>query len=294
MLPRRAILQSPLALAAHAAMPKLTLSMHQYTSAGAGYQKSLEGWAKAGIKYVEPVSNLLDDFLKKDSIAAARRVLDDNGLSVISAAAGVMGLWDPNPKFAANCELFKKRCEQFTALGTPIIYSPCGTSAKYTPDDYTRGLDNIRQVADIAAHYKIKVGAEFVRTSTYMAALPTALRLHREAKHPNFGIIFDCYHFWTGPNKLDDMDQIQPGEILHAHLNDTPDMLREQLDLQTREIPGDGIAPLDRILRKLLQRGYSGHISVELFWPKFQQADPQKLAAEIKTKSESLFRKVKV
>ena len=34
----------------------MTLSMHQFTSAGAGYRKSLEGWAKAGIRNVESVA----------------------------------------------------------------------------------------------------------------------------------------------------------------------------------------------------------------------------------------------
>src|SRR5450759_2839092 len=98
--------------------------------------------------------------------------------------------------------------------------------------------------------------------------------VHREATHPNFGILFDCYHFWSGPSKFEDMDWIKPGEIIHAHLNDTQDLPREWLDLQSRVIPGDGVAPLAKILRKLREKGYTGAMSVELFLPKFQQADP--------------------
>jgi 2-keto-myo-inositol isomerase len=293
MLPRRTVLQTPLLLAAGravAATSKMTLSMHQYTSAGAGYRKSLEGWAKAGIVNVEPVSGLLDDHLKTDTLASAKRILTDNGLKIVSAAAGVTGLWDPNPNFAKNLETFKKRCEQFAELGTPIIYSPCATAAKFTADDYGKCVDNIRQAADVARQFKLKVGAEFVRNSTFLAALPTALRLHREAAHPNFGIIFDCYHFWSGPSKFEDLDLIKPGEILHAHLNDTQDIPRELLDLQTRVIPGDGVAPLAKILRKLGEKGYSGPISVELFLPKYQQADPFVLAKEIRQKSEVVFK----
>jgi 2-keto-myo-inositol isomerase len=98
--------------------------------------------------------------------------------------------------------------------------------------------------------------------------------VHREAAHPNFGILFDCYHFWSGPSKFEDMDCIKPGEIIHAHLNDTQDLPRELLDLQSRVIPGDGVAPLAKILRKLREKGYTGPMSVELFLPRFQQADP--------------------
>ena len=297
VLPRRTALLTPFALVAEragAATRKMTLSLHQFTSAGAGYRKSLEGWAKAGIKHVEPASGLLDDFLKNDSLASAKRILIDHGLKVVSGAVGTTGLWEPNPKFAENLEAFKKRCEQFAELGAPLVYSPCATAAKFTPDDYARSPENIRRVAEVAQQFHLKVAAEFVRSSTFLASLPTALRLHRAAAHPNFGILFDCYHFWSGPSKMEDLELIRPGEVIHAHLNDTPEMPRELLDLQSRVVPGDGVAPLDRILRKLVQQGYAGPISVELFLPKYQQADPFELAKEIKLKSESIFKRARV
>ena len=297
VLPRRTALLTPFALVAEragAATRKMTLSLHHFTSAGAGYRKSLEGWAKAGIKHVEPASGLLDDFLKNDSLASAKRILTDHGLKVVSGAVGTTGLWEPNPKFAENLEAFKKRCEQFAELGAPLVYSPCATAAKFTPDDYARSPENIRRVAEVAQQFHLKVAAEFVRSSTFLASLPTALRLHRAASHPNFGILFDCYHFWSGPSKMEDLELIRPGEIIHAHLNDTPEMPRELLDLQSRVVPGDGVAPLDRILRKLVQQGYAGPISVELFLPKYQQADPFELAKEIKLKSESIFKRARV
>jgi 2-keto-myo-inositol isomerase len=275
-------------------MPKMTLSMHQFTSARAGYRKSLEGWAKAGIRHVEPSGALLDDFLKTDTLAGAKRLLTDNGLKIVSGVAGVTGLWEPNPNFIENLHAFRKRCEQFAELGAPLVYSPCATSAKFTQDDYARCLDNIRRTAEVAREFKLKVAAEFVRNSTFLASLPTALRLHREAAHPNFGILFDCYHFWSGPSKFEDMDLIRPGEIIHAHLNDTQDLPRELLDLQSRVIPGDGVAPLAKMLRKLVEKGYAGPISVELFLPKFQEADPFELAREIKVKCEALFKQAAV
>lgn len=297
VLLRRTALLTPFALVAEragAATRKMTLSLHQFTSAGAGYRKSLEGWAKAGIKNVEPASGLLDDFLKNDSLVSAKRILTDHGLKVVSGAVGTTGLWEPNPKFAENLEAFKKRCEQFAELGAPLVYSPCATAAKFTPDDYARSPENIRRVAEVAQQFHLKVAAEFVRSSTFLASLPTALRLHRAASHPNFGILFDCYHFWSGPSKMEDLELIRPGEIIHAHLNDTPEMPRELLDLQSRVVPGDGVAPLDRILRKLVQQGYAGPISVELFLPKYQLADPFELAQEIKLKSESIFKRARV
>ena len=71
-------------------------------------------------------------------------------------------------------------------------------------------------------------------------------------------------------------------------------MPRELLDNTTRLIPGDGVSPLTKILRKLSAKGYSGPLSVELFMPKFQQADPYEMAREIRRKAERVMRQAKV
>ncbi len=298
MLSRRAILTTPVALVAaravSAASSKMTLAIHQNTSDGAGYRKSLEGWARAGIKHVEITASLLDQFLKTDSLAAAGRVLTDLGLTPVSAACGVQGLWEPNPDHAAALDDLKKRCEMFGALGLSRIYAHTGTTKKITQDDYKAGVDNMREVGEIARQFRMTAMAEFVRTSPFISTLPTLLKMTRAAAHPNLAPLLDCYHFWSGLNKLEDLDSIRPGEIGHVHFQDVPDMPRELLDLTTRVIPGDGISPLPKILRKLADKGYAGPLSVELFLPKFQQADPFEVAKEIRQKGESVMRQARV
>ena len=273
---------------------KMTLAIHQNTSSAAGYRRSLEGWARAGIKNVELTNNLLDEFLKSDSLPAAKRVLTDLGLTPVSSACGVFGLWEPNPKRAAQLDAFKKRCEQFASLGLTKIYSPTPTTEKFTEEDYKRGVANMRENGDIAKQFGMVVMAEAVRTSTFIGTLPTMLKMMREAAHPSVAPLLDFYHFWSGLNKLEDLDQIRQGEIGHVHFQDVPDMPRELLDNTTRIIPGDGVAPLNRMLRTLADKGYAGPLSVELFLPKFQQGDPYEVAREIRQKAEAVMRRARV
>lgn len=297
LLSRRAILLTPIMMSAArslAASPRMTLAIHQNTSAGAGYRRSLDGWAKAGIRNVEITAALLDDFLKTDSLAAAGRVLTDNGLTPVSCACGVNGLWEPNPNHAAAIDSLKKRCEQLATLGLKRFYAPVTATAKFTQDDYKVGVDNMRKVGDVATGFGMMAMAEFTRASTFVATLGTMLRLVREAAHPNMRALFDCYHFWSGQSKFEDLDQVKPGEIGHVHFQDVPDMPRELLDQTTRVIPGDGVTPLVRILRKLADRGYAGPLSVELFLPKFQQGDPYEVAREIRQKAEAVMRQARV
>jgi 2-keto-myo-inositol isomerase len=298
MVSRREILLTPAALAAataaSAAPGKMTLAIHQNTSAGAGYRKSLEGWGRAGIKYAEITNTLLDEFLKTESLATAKRVLSDAGLTPVSGACGVAALWEPGPGHAEALENFKRRCDQFSNLGLTRIYAPTPSMRKYTDDDYKTAADAVREVGEVAKQFRMTAMAEAVRTSTYIGTLPTLLKVMRAAAHSNAAPLLDCYHFWSWLNKLEDLDLIRPGEIGHVHFQDVPDMPRELLDQTSRLIPGDGVSPLVKILRKLAEKGYAGPLSVELFLPKFQQGDPFEIAREIKQKAEAVMRQARV
>ncbi len=294
MLSRRHLLLTPPALlvlrTAAVAAGKMTLALHQNTSAQAGFRASLEGWAKAGIRRVKITNTLLDDFLKGDSIGTARRVITDLGLTAVSGACGVVGLIEPNPNRMAALDRFKQRCEMWAALGIPVIYSPTASTIKPTLDDYKAAAANARDVGDIARQFRLTAAFEFIRSSTFASTLTTLLSIVRAAAHPNVGTLFDCYHFWSGNNKLEDLDSLRSGEVKHVHFQDVPDVPREMLDASTRAVPGDGVSPLNTILRKLSARGYAGPLSVELFLPRFQQGDPFEVAREIRGKSETVMR----
>jgi 4-hydroxyphenylpyruvate dioxygenase len=285
---------SPIALSgaarsALAADGKMQLCIHTNTSNSAGYRRALEGWAKAGIKYVELNARLVDDFLKSDTLNGARNVLTDNGLTPVHGAVSVGGLLAPNPDHAAAIENLKHRLEMFAYLGLDTAYTTSGGRQQLTMDDYKTVADNMRIVGETAESFDMLMNVEFVRSSTYMSTLLTGLKLTREADQPNLGLMFDFYHFWSGRNRLEDMDEIRPGEIKHVHFQDVPDIPREMLDQTSRIIPGDGISPLNAMLTKLADKGYAGPLSVELFLPQFQNGDPYELALEIREKCEKVM-----
>jgi 2-keto-myo-inositol isomerase len=303
-LSRRSVLLAPVALAGAATLlgepdppkksTKMVLCMHQNTSVGAGYRKSLEGWAKAGIKYVELQNGLIDDFLKTDTLAAAKAVFTDLGLTAVQGAAGGAGYIEPTPNRAAALENLKRRCDMYAQLGINHVYVTTATNAKFTADDYKTAANNVREIGDIAKQTNTLVRIEFMRSSTFCSTLRTLSGITREANHPNVAPLLDCYHFWSAQSKFEDLEATKPGEIGHVHFTDTPDMPRELLDNQTRAIPGDGVTPLMKILQKLSEKGYSGPLSVELFLPKYTQGDPFAVAQEIRQKAEAVMHQARV
>ena len=301
MVTRRALLTVPLA----AVLPRglrsqtapdgrMLLSIHQNTSAAAGYRGSLEGWARAGIRYVELSDRLLDAFLANDTLQAAGRVLTDSGLTPVSAAAVLPDIWIPGPARAESLETWRLRCDQYVELGLERIYAPSITRRSVTAEDFAATPDAIYEVGEITSAYGLTAMIEFTRTSTHLATLPTVLRAIREAGHPSIKPMLDFFHFWSGLNKFEDLDLLEPGELAHAHFQDLSAGPRELIDNDSRIIPGDGIAPVERIIRKLSEKEYAGALSVELFRADIVNADPFDVATEIREKCEAVMRDAEV
>jgi len=295
MLTRRGLLALPVAIGVARVLDaqpagKMQLALHQNTSRAAGFRGSLEGWSRAGIRYVELTDVLLDEFLANDTVAGARRLLADLDLTPVSAAAVLPDVWIPGPEREASLETWRKRCEQFAEIGLERIYCPSITDRPVTAEDFAATPDCIREVGDITRGFGLTAMIEFARTSTHLATLPSTLDAIREAGHPSVRPMLDFFHFWSGLSKFEDLDLLEPGELAHVHFQDLQDGPRELIDNDWRLIPGDGIAPVGPILGKLAEKGYSGPLSVELFRAELVNGDPFAVAAEIREKCEAVMR----
>ncbi len=297
MLTRRSLLMVPLAaplaslVNAQSASPgKMLLAMHQNTTRAAGFQASMEGWARAGIRYVELGAPQLNAFLEGNTLAAARRLLADLDLIPVSAAMVLQDLWLPGPARAESLEAWRRGCEQMAELGLRRVYSPSITNRPLTTDDFVATPAAIHEAGEIAAEFELDCMIEFTRTSTHLATLTSALDNIRSAGHPRVKPMLDFFHFWSGLSKFEDLDLLQPGELAHAHFQDLRSGPRELIDNDSRLIPGDGIAPVERILQKLAEKEYAGSLSVELFRTEFVDGDPYEVASEIRPKCEEVMR----
>ncbi len=286
---RREFLMSAAAPALAQRAGKIFLCLHETTSAAWDVRRAMEGYSKAGIQAVEVILPKVQEFAARESPASARRLLGDLGLRPVSCG-GQNGLAEPNPARAKNLNDLKLKCEMAQAIGCDRMVMPSSTKETFTEEDYKRAVDNLRQAGEVARSYGVALMLEFTRMATFIGTLPTALRLVREANHPNIRIMLDTYHFWGGASKFEDLELLREGELHHLHFEDTPAWPpRELLQQKDRVYPGQGIAPLRRILAALKRKKYAGPASVEMFHPAIQAADPYEIAMRIRAAAEPLL-----
>ncbi len=264
---------APLAAAplATAAGGGLEVGMHQATlwKCESTIREDSEAIAKAGFKHVELRQSKIND-QSQYSIADVKKMLEDNALEPLgSQHAPSLGF--PDARQPQRLDAFKRNVEKTATLGLKLSNCACVVrDPKVTLDHYKQAVDNYRAAAEFAKGYGIVIVIEFMKFSTFLSTLPSALWMTRQVAHPNLNITVDAFHVWAGRGKMLDFDDVGEGEVFNFHLNDVaPGKPRELLGDADRLMPGEGEIPLAEMLRRLSGRGYNGKVMVELFSPKW-------------------------
>jgi sugar phosphate isomerase/epimerase len=264
--------------------------MHGVTSDRFDFRAQMEGWAKAGIRAVEPSLPKVREFAEKNGgPMAARRLLDDLGLRAVSSS-NQLGLPEPGASRIKSLEELKWKVELAQAIGCDRIVAPSAGAGQYTEDDFKLGAEHLREAGEIGRPFGVTVMLEFARTSRFAGSLPTALKMVRDANHPNVRVMLDTYHFWGGISKFEDLELLRDNELHHLHFEDVPDTPPREIQGQPHRVfPGEGIAPLRRIVEVLKKKGYRGPASFESFTPQVQQTDPYEVAMRARKAIEPLI-----
>lgn len=259
----------------------LTPCLHEATTMTSDFKTAMEAYGKAGFQVVEPWLAKVDEYLAQSSPGEVRRIMKDQGLRPVSAGATPTNIFFPRlPERQQRIDALKKRLELCQELGIPQITSPSAVfQTDVKPEDFEAAIDLVREVGEIAKSFQIKIALEFIKGSAFLGCLGSVMDLCRKANHPNVRPMLDTFHFYAGVSKLEDLDLLQQGELLHVHINDVPaGVPRELLTDFHRILPGDGIIPLQAILSRLRTKGYNSYVSVELFSRDLWQEDPQVVA----------------
>ncbi len=241
--------------------------------------EKLEAAAAARFDAVEIFEN---DLLFFDGQAkAVRQFAADLGLEicVFQPFRDFEGVADE--LFARNLERAERKFDLMQELGAPMLLV-CSNVAQSTIDDDGRAAAQLCQLAERAARRQLRVGYEALAWGARISSYAHAWRLVEKAAHPHLGLILDSFHTLAIKDDLAPLATIQADRIFLVQIADAPLLSMDVLSWSRhfRCFPGQGDLDIAEFLSAVLEAGYAGPISLEIFNDDFRAAPTRQTATD--------------
>lgn len=247
---------------------KLSIAEKVKIAAGAGYD-AIEPW----------IGELRDYERDGGSIADLQKQISDAGLTVESSIGFAEWIVDDDARRAAGLENAKKDMDILKRIGGKRIAAPPAGATDRDDMDLFKVAERFRTLVDLGVKMDVKAQLEVWGFSKCLSRLSEVMFVVVESKHPQAIVLPDIYHLYKGDSGFDSLKMVSGKVIEVFHMNDYPSKpSRTEINDAARVYPGDGVAPLKQTLRDLLNAGFTGVLSLELFNPEYWKQDPMLVA----------------
>lgn len=149
----------------------------------------------------------------------------------------------------------------------------CSNLAAQSSADPARQVEDLARVAALAAEFDARVGYEALAWGRHVNRYTQAWARVQAVDNPALGLVLDSFHVLALGDTLE-LDTIPPEKIFFTQFADAPrkNLPVEEWSRHFRAYPGEGELPVAAFARTLMQRGYQGPWSLEVFSDVWQQA----------------------
>jgi 4-hydroxyphenylpyruvate dioxygenase len=233
----------------------------------------------AGFDGVEIFEN---DLLYFDgSPADVRRIAADLGLKIM--------LFQPFRDFegvsaerlARNLDRVKRKFDLMHELGTDRILVCSNVQADTLRDDALI-VDQLGALALAAQQADVIAGYEALAWGRHVNSYRHAWRLVDAVGHPNLGIVLDSFHTLSIDDPVDEIAAIPGERITFVQIADAPRLAMDVLEWSRhyRCFPGQGDFDVAGFTARVVETGYQGPLSLEIFNDGFRAAPTAATAAD--------------
>lgn len=251
---------------------KLSIEKQIQVAAQAGYD-GIEPWIR-DIQVYEESGGSLDDLKKQ---------IQDAGLTVVSAIGFANWIVDDDRDREAGLQAARKEMSLVKAIGGGRVAAPPVGAHRgdSTPPPLPVIAERYRALLDVGSELGVVPQLELWGFSPTLSKLSELAYVSTGAAHPDACVLPDFYHIYKGGNDFESLGMIEASRMHCFHINDYPaDPPRETISDKDRVFPGDGICPLPKIIRRLIDDGFRGAFSLELFNPTYWERDAVEVATE--------------
>ncbi len=239
----------------------------QATTLSGSFADDAENYPAGGCTAIEVWLTKLEKHLQEVSAEATRKALADRGVTLVAAAYQGGLLLSQGEARKAHFEHFKRRLDLCQQFGIPTLVLVADFAQSPDGESLGRAVISLAQAAQWAAGFGVRLALEFRGTDAFCSCLDTALTLVEECREPNAGVCFDAFHYYKGPSKPEDLDRLTTANLFHVQVCDVAGVPRELMTDSDRVMPGDGDFRLDDLVKRLMEIGYTGGVSLELLNP---------------------------
>ncbi len=240
-----------------------------------GFIREIEVAAEAGYDAVELWirairAHLAEGGTLKDLDARIK----DLGLTVESAIGYAKWIVDDPQERATGLEEAKRDMEMLAKIGGKRMAAPPSGATERAGLDLFEAAKRYRALLELGEKMGVTPMLEVWGFSKNLHRLGEAVLVAIESGHPDACLLPDVYHIYKGGSDFIGLKMLSQTSIPAFHMNDYPaDPPRETIADKDRVYPGDGVAPLDRILRDLAGINAGMVLSLELFNPTYWKQD---------------------
>lgn len=216
--------------------------------------------------------------LESFGVERAVELLRDHpvGVSSLSWGGGFTGT--NGMTFEEALEDTRAAIRQAASIGAHALTVVSGPRGGHI-DSHARRLllDGLAASLDLAAYHGVTLALQpmadcYADEWTFLDTFEETLEIVRDFNHPYLGIACGTCHVWQEPSLLEQLREAAR-IIATVQLSDCRNPLTEF----DRLLPGEGVVPLNDIVRTLLAAGFQGDFEIDVWSSELWGTDPEQL-----------------
>ncbi|MBH3331796.1 bifunctional sugar phosphate isomerase/epimerase/4-hydroxyphenylpyruvate dioxygenase family protein [Pseudomonas sp. HR1] len=241
--------------------------------------EKLEAIAAAGFDGVEIFEN--DLLYSGASPREIRQRAQDLGLAITLFQPFRDFEGNRRERLQRNLDRAERKFDLMQELGTDLILV-CSNTAADSLGDERLIADDLQLLAERAAPRGLRIGYEALAWGRHVNTWQQVWRLVKAVDHPNLGVLLDSFHTLSIGGDPAGIAQIPGDKIFFVQMADAPVLQMDVLEWSRhfRCFPGQGEFDLAGFLAPILQTGYQGPLSLEIFNDGFRAAQTRATAAD--------------
>lgn len=261
----------------------MKLALNGATTMRADLREDIRAASAAGFDYLEIWATKLRRFLKENTTADLKSLLDEHKLQPYSINSIERVTFRDKDRHAQLLEECEELCRIASKINCPyivVVPSPLPAGKSWT-DVVEESVDVLTELGGMAERHNVALAFEFLgQADCSVQTLAQADEIVKRVARPGVGLVLDSFHFYAGGSSFESLDELDQERLFIFHINDAEDRPRQELEDRHRLLPGLGILPLKEIIAALRRINYDRVASVEIFRPAYWERDPQELARD--------------